>query len=167
MTPRYRSKNFPLFREGFDWWRCGSRSPLSFPSKSSKNQGREGGGSKLSSMATIEVRGYKKAKKPVGKKAPLQPLENQPFWAENSPPDRLAQNLPDGLAPMYSPCSTQKTDLQMNSNEKVQNTKVVRILNTNNFVVYDLFIRGHMRPTDQKNQAGRSKTKLRTEKRFS
>ena len=45
--------------------------------------------------------------------------------------------------------------------------KVVCILNTNNFAFYDFFIQGYMRPTDQKNRAGRSKIELKTENRFS
>ena len=38
-SPRSRSRGFPSQREGFDWWKCRSRSPLSFPSKICKNHG--------------------------------------------------------------------------------------------------------------------------------
>jgi hypothetical protein len=40
-TPRSRSNGFPSLRGESDWWRCGSRSPLSFPSRTSKNQWRD------------------------------------------------------------------------------------------------------------------------------
>ena len=39
-SPRSRSRGFPSQREGFDWWKCRSRSPLSFPSRICKNHGR-------------------------------------------------------------------------------------------------------------------------------
>src|SRR3990170_1782659 len=40
-TPRSRSKGFPSLRGESDWWKCGSRSPLSFPSRTSKNHWRD------------------------------------------------------------------------------------------------------------------------------
>ena len=39
MTPRSRSNRFPSLREGFDWSKCRSRSPLSFPLNGCKNHG--------------------------------------------------------------------------------------------------------------------------------
>ena len=39
-SPRYRSNMFLSQREDIDWWKCRSRSPLSFPSKICKNHGR-------------------------------------------------------------------------------------------------------------------------------
>jgi hypothetical protein len=40
-SPRTRSTKFPSLRGGMDWWKCGSRSPLSFPSRTSKNHWRD------------------------------------------------------------------------------------------------------------------------------
>ena len=40
-TPRSRPKGFPSFRGESDWWKCGSRSPLCFPSRTSKNHWRD------------------------------------------------------------------------------------------------------------------------------
>jgi hypothetical protein len=40
-SPRPRSKWIPSQRGDFDWWKCGSRSPLSFPSKRCKIHWRE------------------------------------------------------------------------------------------------------------------------------
>ena len=40
-TPRSRSTRFPSLRGEMDWWKCRSRSPLSNPSKISKNHGRK------------------------------------------------------------------------------------------------------------------------------
>src|SRR6266699_3459597 len=43
-NPRSRSNRFPSQRGESDWWKCRSRSPLSFPSKRFKNHGRNEGG---------------------------------------------------------------------------------------------------------------------------
>ena len=40
-TPRPRSPRFPSLRGESDWWKYGSRSPLSFPSRRSKNHWRD------------------------------------------------------------------------------------------------------------------------------
>ena len=40
-TPRSRSTRFPSLRGEMDWWKCRSRSPLTFPSKSCKNHVRD------------------------------------------------------------------------------------------------------------------------------
>ena len=43
-TPRSRSNGFPSQRGESDWWKCRSRSPLSFPLKRCKKHGGNGGG---------------------------------------------------------------------------------------------------------------------------
>ena len=53
-TPRSRSKGFPSHRGESDWWRCGSRSPLSFPSRTSKNHWRDREYQALR-MSTMEI----------------------------------------------------------------------------------------------------------------
>ena len=40
-TPKSRSNKFPSLRGEIDWWKYGSRSPLTFPSKICKNHGRD------------------------------------------------------------------------------------------------------------------------------
>ena len=55
MTPRSRSNRFPSLRGEIDWWKCRSRSPLSFPSKICKNHGRMEREGKLS-RSTMEER---------------------------------------------------------------------------------------------------------------
>ena len=40
-TSRSRSTMFPLHKGDMDWWKCRSRSPLSFPSRICKNHWRE------------------------------------------------------------------------------------------------------------------------------
>ena len=41
ISPRSRSKGIPSQRGDFDWWKCRSRSPLSFLSNGCKNHWRE------------------------------------------------------------------------------------------------------------------------------
>jgi hypothetical protein len=43
-TPRSRSNRFPSLRGESDWWKCRSRSPLSFPLKRCKKHGGNGEG---------------------------------------------------------------------------------------------------------------------------
>src|SRR5664279_519404 len=40
-TPRSRSTKFPSLRGEMDWWKCRSRSSLTFRSKICKNHGRD------------------------------------------------------------------------------------------------------------------------------
>ena len=40
-TPKPRSTKFPSLRGAIDWWKCGSRSPLTFPSKICKIHWRD------------------------------------------------------------------------------------------------------------------------------
>ena len=60
-SPRTRSTKFPSLRGGMDWWKCGSRSPLTFPSKICKNHRREWKREKLSKVNNGGERGGKRA----------------------------------------------------------------------------------------------------------
>ena len=83
-TPRSRSKGFPSHREESDWWKCGSRSPLSFPSKTSKNPWRD---RELASSKKVNNGGRTRAQRirfiggrrpPFYRRGKIQPLCAQP-----------------------------------------------------------------------------------------
>jgi hypothetical protein len=56
-TPRSRSTRFPSLRGEMDWWKCRSRSSLTFPSKICKNHGRNWERGKLSKVNNGGERG--------------------------------------------------------------------------------------------------------------
>ena len=83
-TPRSRSKGFPSHRGESNWWKCGSRSPLSFPPQN-KQESMEG--LRVSKLKEGQQRGKNTSSKgfgSMGKKTPfyrrgkIQPLCAQP-----------------------------------------------------------------------------------------
>jgi hypothetical protein len=71
ITLRSRSNRFLSHRGDIDWWKCRSRSPLTFPSRLSKNHGRERERESKASRSTMEERKKSLKHLPLGNKGAL------------------------------------------------------------------------------------------------